>query len=101
MDSSSIINKYYAKYYDQICICYKILGVVPLTSCNCERGFSIMNIIKNYLSNHLSTKMVDYILRINDKKDEYDVYHYLDRSQEITNISDDMKDSRRRGPYSS
>ena len=80
-------------------LCYKILGVIPLTSCNCERGFSAMNILKNYLSNLLSSKMIDSILTIKDKKEDRDIFYYLERSLDITNVFDGMKDGNRRGPY--
>ena len=45
--------------------------------------------------------MIDYMLRLKDKKNEHAVFHYLERSQEITSIFDAMKDSRRKGPQSS
>ena len=43
-----------------------MLIVVCLASVNCERGFSLMNIIKYWLSNRMRTELVDAILSIKD-----------------------------------
>ena len=43
--------------------------------------------------------MGDCILRIKDKKNDHDIFYYLERSLEITNVFDEMKHGKRRGPY--
>ena len=43
-----------------------MLIVVCLASVNCERGFSIMNIIKHILSNRMRVSLVSAIMSIKD-----------------------------------
>ena len=40
------------------------------------------------------------MLRIKDKKDVNDAFYHLERSKEITQVFVDMKDAKRRRPYS-
>ena len=74
-----------------------IAGITPLTSCNCERGFSLMNLVKKYLSNRMGNTLLSDIMRIKDSEQEWGYESYLDKSLEITKLFEQMKD--RKGPY--
>ena len=72
-------------------------GVAPFTSCNCERGFSLMNLIKNFQSNRMGNDLLGDIMRIKDGEDDCHYDFYLDKSTDITKLFAEEKE--RKCPY--
>jgi len=50
---TSTLKEFKFSGLENIKVCLKILGTLPITSCECERSFSGMRRLKNYLRNSM------------------------------------------------
>ena len=94
---SILTNESHQENYPMIVSCFAVLVVSPSTSVNCERGFSLMNLIKTYLLNRLLTEQLNNRMTIASNKKQYGIGWYMDRQNEIAQRFNSIKD--RRGPY--
>lgn len=85
--------------YEMIIEAVAAMTVAPTSSVNCERGFSLMNLIKTYLLNGLQTNALNDRMVIASNKKEYNIEWFMENKLKIAELFEKMK--ARKGPYNS
>lgn len=77
----AIENKHSDKLPNLLCI-LKCVMVIPVTSVQCEHGFSTQNRIKNNFKTKLKNKLLDELMRISEdglSMRQFDFHHALQK----------------------